>query len=349
MSSRTLIQLFLLTIFFLSGFIFRPAIASGVALSLTDGSGIPDGGSGGATEVNIGWTSSGFYATGTDVMISLDPATTSTIANCSTPSTAFGISAGSFSAFTSSSAVFTLAENVATSTAGSLCLRFDFVTSTAMNYSIGVQATTSTSGFTTTDVGMAMYSVLGKNQIQVTGSVPSFLSFSIRNVDDTADTNTCALGTLTLAAVNTCSYRLRIGTNAANGFVATIQTDGELTNGTTPIAPVVNEGSFVAGTESYGMETLVGATTGGWSGADFNLPLTEASALQDAELTFNVDATPLDFTSATTILSFNGPFEVGAAPSTTSTSLLTHGIAIGATTMNGSYSQTIVYRVTGSF
>ena len=349
MSSRTLIQLSILTVLLLTGFLFRPAIASGIALTLTDGSGIPDGGNGGTTEIQIAWTSSGFYTTGTEMKITLSPAQASPIANCGTPSSIFGISAGSFSLFTTSSAVFTLTQNAATSTAGSLCLRFTLVTS-PKNYSISVNASTSTSGFTTSDFGMSLYSVLGKNQIHVIGTVPFFISFSIRNQDDTADTNVCQLGTLTLTNVNTCSYRLRIATSAANGFVASIQPESDMnSNGSATMTAITNDTSFAAGTEEYGMAELVGATTGGWSGANFDQPVIEAGAAQDASLTFNVDATPLNFTSATTILYTTAPFETGSAPSTTSTSLITHGIAVGAATVPGSYSQNILYRVTGSF
>lgn len=350
MNSRILIQLSILTALLLTGFLFRSAIASGVSLTLSDGSGIADGGSGGVTEIQIGWTSSGFYTTGTVMKVTLSPATTSTIANCASPSTSFGTAAGSFSGFTSSSASFTLTQNAPTSTAGSLCLSFDLVTSTAMNYSISVHATTSTSSFTTTDFGMSLYSILGKNQIQVTGIVPSYLSFSIRNEADTADTNVCQLGTLTLTGVNTCSYRLRIATNAASGFVTSLQPESNMnTNGSATMTAITNDTSFVAGIESYGIATVVGATTGGWSGADFNQPVVEAGAAQDASLTFNVDATPLHFTSATTILSYTAPFETGSAPSTTSTSLITHAATVGIDTVPGSYSQNILYRVTGSF
>jgi len=219
-----------------------------------------------------------------------------------------------------------------------------------MNYSLSVSIASSTSGFTTSDFGMSLYSILGKNQIQVTGIVPSFLSFSIRNESDTADTNVCQLGTLTLTSVNTCSYRLRIATNAATGFVTSLQPESAMnSNGNATMTAITNDGGFAAGTEAYGIASLVGATTGGWSGANFDVAVTEAGAAQDVNLTFNADATPLNFTSATTIFSYTAPFETGAAPSTTSTSLITHGIAVGAASVSGSYSQNILYRVTGSF
>ncbi|MFA5130572.1 MAG: hypothetical protein WC477_06715 [Patescibacteria group bacterium] len=349
MKLKRLIQLGTLTILFLIVISFTPVIASGVAITLSDGSGIADGGSGDQTDVNISWTSSGFYTTGTTMTFTISPATTSTIADCGTPSTSFGGSTGSFGSFTTSSAVFTADQAVATGTLGSLCLRFQFVTSTATNYSISMNVTSSTTGFTTTNIGAALYYVLGGNQINVIATVPSSISFSIRNEADTADTNTCALGTLSLSQVNTCSYRLRIATNAVSGFFATMQTDGGLTNGSASMTPITNDTAFAAGTEAYGISLLQGATTGGYSGGNFAQPIVEAGAAVDSGLTFDVDSTPINFTSATTILSYAGPFETGTAPSATSTSLITHAASVGSGTLNGDYSQHVTYRVTGSF
>ena len=324
-------------------------IAGGVTVTVSDGSGTADAGSGGDTELTLSWTSSGFYTSGTEMTITISPTTSSTISDCSSASTAFGGSTGSFGSFTSSTATFTLTQNVSTSTSGSLCLNFGLTTSTATNYSITMRASSSTSEFTTTDFGAVLYYVLGANEVQVTASVPAALSFSIRNSADTANTNVCALGTLSLTDVNYCEYRLRVSTNAGNGFTATIQPSGDMTAGSATLTAITNDGSFATGTEAYGIAQLVGATTGGRSGIEYNQPVSEASATNDSSLTFNADATPLDFTSATTIISYLGPFDAGASPNTDTTTLVRHGAAISVDTETGSYSQTVTYRVTGSF
>lgn len=177
----------------------------------------------------------------------------------------------------------------------------------------------------------------------------SFISFKIRNSDDTSDATSCALGSLSSTAINTCGYRLRIETNALNGFIAYMQTSGGLISGTSTIASIQNDISFVAGTESYGISALDGATSGGVLGGVPSQPVVEASVSSDASLTFNVDSTPIAFTSATTVFSYIGPFSPSAAPSLNTTSLVTHAATVSSSTALGSYTQTITYRVTGSF
>lgn len=177
----------------------------------------------------------------------------------------------------------------------------------------------------------------------------SYISFRIRNSSDTDDATGCALGVLTSSAIGSCSYRLRIETNAENGFTAYMQTSGGLISGTSTLASIGNDSGFVAGTESYGLSSLVGATAGGVSGGVADQPVVEASAVQDASLTFDTDATPIGFTSATTVFSYNGAFLPATAPSLNTTSLITHAAAVSSSTQVGTYNQTVTYRVTGSF
>jgi hypothetical protein len=178
----------------------------------------------------------------------------------------------------------------------------------------------------------------------------SFISFKIRNSGDTADTSVCNLGSLSDTVVNTCSYRLRIETNAQNGFIAYMQTNGEMnSNGNATLTRIINDDPFIAGNEAYGLSALTGATAGGVSGGIPNQPAVEASAAQDSSLTFNVDSTPLSFTNATTVLSYSGPFVASTAPSLNTTSLITHAATASSSTAIGVFTQTVTYRVTGSF
>ena len=57
------------------------------------------------------------------------------------------------------------------------------------------------------------------------------ISLSIRNSDDTADKNTCNLGTLTTSSVASCSYRIKPATNAENGYTVLVATQSGLNIG----------------------------------------------------------------------------------------------------------------------
>ncbi|MEN9558587.1 MAG: hypothetical protein RL141_956 [Candidatus Parcubacteria bacterium] len=340
-----------LGIFFLFGSQISTS-AAGVNISLSDGSGTADAGSGGQTEITTSWTTSGFYTTGTYLTLTVSPAATSTLSECGTPDYTFA-NTGDLTVVTSSwstsAAVYAFTQNVSTSTAGAVCVSYGVTTTTASNYSITALVTSSTTAFSTTDFGAALYYVLGGNQVQVTATVPASLSFSIRNSADTAATNVCQLGTLSLTSVSTCTYRLRIATNAASGFSATIQADKDFsTPAYATMTSVVNDASFVAGTEAYGISVLTAATEGGRQSTSsaFTEPIVESNF---ATTTFIVDASPVPVSSAGIIISFPRPFNVGAAPSTTTTSAVTHAAAISAGTAVGVYSHTVTYRVTGSF
>lgn len=330
-----------------------PSIAGGVTVSLSDGVGTADAGDGSQTEVTTSWTSSGFYTTGTYLTLSISPSATSTLIECGTPDYTFA-NTGDISRVTSSwsatDAVYQFVQNVATGTTGSVCVSYGMSTSTPTNYSIAVYVSTSTSGvFSTTDFGAALYYVLGGNQVEVSATVPSAISFSIRNSADTGTTNVCELGTLSLSTVETCTYRLRIATNAANGFTATLQADDDFNDsGAATMTAITNDTAFVAGTEAYGIQSLVGATLGGRQSTSsvFTDPVIESSF---STTTFDTDASPVPTSSAGIIISFPRPFQTGAAPSTTTTSAITHAAAMGAGTAAGSYGQTVTYRVTGSF
>jgi len=333
-------------------FCYLRANAAAVTLSITDGSGIVDGGPGGYTEITTTWTTSGLYATGTQIAFTISPAASSTITDCTAQDTQFAAAGdGSFGGFTESRAVYTLSQGAVTSTSGSLCLRFELGDTTPTNYQISMQASATTTSFSTTDNGAALYYVLGGNQVNVTASVPSSLSFSLRNAEDTDTTNVCQLGTLALDTVSFCSYRLRIATNAPSGFTATLQPNGPFNaSGNATMTAILNDTAFATGTEAYGVAFLYGAASGGRIGADnFDGPATESGSAIDANLTFNADATPIDFTSATTVLSYTGPFNALGAPSLATTNLMVHGASVGAGTLYGSYGQTVTYQVTGSY
>ncbi len=317
---------------------FAPASAGGTAVTLT-----PNSTSTSPQEVNITWTSSGAYTPGGTIVVTAAPAFTS-INNCAVPTTDLDNDAtpdGSVTATTTGSATYSLTATT-TLTAMSLCLRFTFP-ATPDNYTISFLSSNPV------DFGSAILYANGGNLVTVTGTVPSQIDFAIRNGADTADTNTCALGTLSLASTSTCNYRLRIATNAANGFQAQIKANQDFGTGSATMTNVVNDGAQPAvGTEAYGLSLIVGATEGGRNTSTllFTEPVVENNP---AGFTFGTDPSPVPTSSAQNFISYGAAFQAGAAPSPTTTSLVEHAASITAGTAAGLYSQVVTYTVTGSF
>ncbi len=321
-----------------------PVNASGVVVTLTPGSSSVS-----PTDVGANWTrtSPTTYATGTTITLTVTPAITSVSSTSAIDLDHDGNDDANFTSSSTDGFVTTITFTVATTTASQTTFTatstLSFVTTTPRNYSIAV--------FTSSpvDFGAALFAVNGGNQVTITATTPASLSFAIRNSGDSADTNACALGTLSTAAINTCSYRLRIATNAANGFQTTIQADHDFASGSATMTNIGDNAVFAAGTEAYGIQTLTGATTGGRNGGGtaYDQPVVENGG--PVGFTFNTDASPVPTSTAPVIVSYTNSFNPGASPSTTSTSLIAHAAAINAGTPVGNYSQTVTYTVTATF
>jgi hypothetical protein len=182
-----------------------------------------------------------------------------------------------------------------------------------------------------------------ENQLNVIGRVDPTLTLLIRNTADTADQsnifgasgpNLCNLGNLSDVGVQTCSYRLKVTTNSASGYVVNVQTDGNLRKGSDFIDNVVEDINNVAsGNESYGIELQVGTATEG--------TVTESGI-------FNDNDSPLGNGTNTALYSSSGPNN----PSTTdtvNTALVTHRAEAGSSTPAGTYTQLVTYTVSASF
>src|SRR3989338_6387250 len=331
-----------------------PAVAGGVVVTLSDLTGTVDAGNGGNTEITTSWTSSGIYATNSALTITISPAVQDTILNCATFDCKFNPAAVgcdfSFttSTMTSSTATGVFTQSVPTSTAGSLCALYPISATSVTNYSIAILTSTSTYDF-----GAALYYVLGANQVTISATVPATLSFAIRNSADTANTNTCALGVLSTTAISSCSYRLRIATNASNGFNSTILADADLnSSGNATMTNIVNDTVFAAGTEACGISPLTAATRGVRSTASslFVAGMVESGGAGYTTTTFDTDSSPVPTTTGSVLFVYaTSAVNPAAAPSLTDTTLVTHSAAINAGTETGNYTQTVTYRVTGSF
>lgn len=193
----------------------------------------------------------------------------------------------------------------------------------------------------TNDLGGNFQYVGSANVVNVTASVPISLSFNIRDTADTTNTNVCDLGTASVSSISSCAYRLKVATNAKNGYQISFTTSGPLTDGTYNVADAVagSTGSTpAAGTELYGVNITPGSITGAGG------TMTLASAFQ-ASVGNIIRYNP---GSQTVILTANKP-NSPTATDTTNTSLVTHRLAIGTNTPAGNYTQTVTYFVSPSF
>lgn len=322
-----------------------PVVAGGVTVTLT-----PNSGSSTNPDVVVKWvrSSATTYVTGTTIVLTISPNLTTVVS--STAALDIDSNGSADTDFTSSSTaagVTTITWTVVTTTnsvSTFYATTTDFLyPAGAQNYSVALLTSNPV------DFGAALFYANGGNQVTVSATVPASLDFSIRNPADTANTNVCALGTLSTSATSTCGYRLRIGTNAANGFTTQVQANQDLGSGSATLTNVNDDGSQPsAGTEAYGITYFVAAQTGGRNTTTGNF----TNAAYEATSTgfgFSTDPTPVPTTTAKNILTYGAAFQTGLAPSTTSTSLVEHAASISAGTPAGAYSQVLTYTVTGSF
>jgi hypothetical protein len=173
----------------------------------------------------------------------------------------------------------------------------------------------------------------------------SFLSFSIRNSADTANVNTCDMGTASTTAVSSCSYRLKVSTNAVNGYTISMKASGVLTNGSYAVNSAAagsggtggtDVSNATAGTENYGVFIAKGSATGG---------TTALTSIFNAGATNQVK---YDYTSVSSLLTSSGSNSPGATD-TTNTPLVSHFFNISGGTPPGNYTQSITYTVAPSF
>jgi hypothetical protein len=170
------------------------------------------------------------------------------------------------------------------------------------------------------------------------------LAFSIRNSTDTTNQNSCNLGILSTATSSSCTYRIKVETNATNGYTVYVQTDGGLTNGSYSFSEagvgtgggggnIINNST--AGTEKYGIVVNPGSVTGGGVFLNNN---------------FNAGSNSVKINSpvAVPILAATGPNLPGSTD-TTNTTLVTHNANISGQTEAGNYSQRVIYTVVPSF
>jgi len=272
-----------------------------------------------ATEIPIGGTVIVSYA---DAYVDTTLTDAGVVMNVGAPTEVVSIA--------NNTVTFTTTEVIAASTAVTITFTGSALVapSTAGNYSYVVTTTAGTSG----DFGAALQYIGDDNDVLVTAQVQPTLAFAIRNDGDTADTNVCQLGVLSMTAVKTCAYRLKVTTNADSGFTVTMASSGALTDGTNDINAITEGSTVAAGTEGYGVAFAGGAITGG--------NVTEQGDFTDDDTPVPVPSTNLYIADGN-----NNPIAID----TTNTALVTHRAAVDANTNTGNYSQTVTYTVTASF
>lgn len=190
------------------------------------------------------------------------------------------------------------------------------------------------------DSGANIQYVGEANVVLVTAFVPVSLSFDIRNSADTANTNVCDLGTASTTTVSTCSYRLKVSTNATSGYTVFMQANGELTNGSYNMENAVagpTGTNIVAGTERYGATISAGSVTSVGGTATVGSIFSGSNSVL------------YNYSTPQSLYVVNKPNNPAASGDTTNTALVTHRLAISSNTGAGSYTQKITYTVTPSF
>lgn len=291
-----------------------------------------------AASVSVAFTTSSTLNSGATIQLTYRNAYTGTLAtgnttvNAVAPTSVTNTVSGSF---TTSTIVIA---NPTIAAAATVTIATSALTSpvAAGNYSFAIK--------TAADFGANLQYVGQANVVQVRAFIPVSLSFDIRNNADTANTNTCDLGTVTTLAVATCDYRLKVSTNAKNGYTVSMQASGNLTDGVNNLtnAAVGTGGAggtnIVAGTETYGVFINQGAITGAGG------TITKANI-------FNAGATNevlYNYTTPQVVLTANKA-NSPATTDLTNTALVSHSLGINGSTPAGDFTQTITYTVAPSF
>ncbi len=173
------------------------------------------------------------------------------------------------------------------------------------------------------------------------------LSLAIKDVSDTAFVNSCDLGNASVTALSQCAYRLKIGTNIANGYLVFVQTSGNLANG---VKFITNAAGGTGGTGG----TLINATTTGAEG--YGVLITPGSLTEGGTFTrpvaYNagaVNSTTFTPTIPTLILTATSANYPSTGSDLVYSVLVTHNLNISQGTVGGSYAQSITYTVVPNF
>jgi hypothetical protein len=176
--------------------------------------------------------------------------------------------------------------------------------------------------------------------------VSSSLAFAIRNSNDLANTNSCDFGNVSTTSTASCLYRLKITSDAANGYNVFVTTSGNLKNGSKSIANATigaggSGGTLIStatlGSEAYGVLLNPGTLTA--SGAIIKTTAYNAGL---------VNAVNFVTTASQNIISSTGR-NSPLPTDTANTILVNHLLNIAADTSAGEYTQNVTYTIIANY
>jgi hypothetical protein len=315
-------------------------------------------GADGYATATVAWTTSHAYPAESDVTLTVlwsdtdvrnfgNQASSTDLLGCVT-TTQFGLQDYDYTSLAKDTAVFQVETQVPGATAVEACVRVPVQQAGGDLYqgNFSLAFITTEPGNTTSDFGIIEYYVGGGNDVTVTGNVQPTLEFAITQPGDIAvelTNHICDLGSMTTAAEATCSYRLKISTNAALGFTVNVNTNGGLSNQGYATITDCTDGTLIASqptVEAYGIG-VDGADVGGYNSSTqlYNEPILE-------EGSFATDDTPITTYTQPLFVSYTEGF---SGTDTASTSLVEHRAQVTAATPAGIYTQLVTYTITPDF
>ncbi|MFA5128968.1 MAG: hypothetical protein WC445_03325 [Patescibacteria group bacterium] len=202
--------------------------------------------------------------------------------------------------------------------------------STAGNDKLMTLATT-TAADAEIDAGSLALSIISDDQVTVTATVNATFTFEISS-------NSCALGTLSTANVQTCSVTLTTSTNAVGGYTTTVV-------GTATGAELIHSNLTDNIDNATGIEVNAGSEEFGIGTSDTGVDIVTESDCAGADGTIVADAESID------TIGDNTPASMATASGPVSSDATTACFAasIAATTVAGSYTATTTFISTGTF
>jgi len=186
-----------------------------------------------------------------------------------------------------------------------------------------------TIGGTSNNSGQISVAILNSDSVFLQGEIEPELTLILRNSTDTGAFSSCALGTIILGEISTCSYRIAAETNAVRGFQVFIKADGNFrTSGGQNIANIAEDSQVQAGIEGYG------------------IALSAGEGIEEMD-NFNDNDSPISAIDAL-LLKTDSSYNYIQGSLTTS-SLITHKVAIGELTAPGQYSQIIIFTILANY
>lgn len=188
---------------------------------------------------------------------------------------------------------------------------------TPANTTTGLITITTNNGSTDVDTAQTAIDIIANDQVSVSATVPPSITFTL-------SANSINLGTLSTGAVANSTHTARTVTNAANGYVTYVYSDGNLRNGSNTIAATT--GTLSAGTAGYGIATTDTGQTISNDAACGSAPYTVTSLTTSQQSIAGAASGPVDETST-----------------------ICYAAAIASDTVAGAYGQTVTFVTVGLF